>query len=157
MPDLHTDSQGLAATPVIDTVLGVVRLLEPKAMPAPTAGAPVRDWFVASVHRLEGVVELKENWDASGSPAPSASSLLAAIRVFCAVAPELPPQPAVVPVLGGGLQLEWHIGSRELEIEVLPEGDCAYLTVDGGQTDEGLCPADAAERLRGLIRWVMQA
>lgn len=148
MPELHTDS------PVIDTVLGVVQLFTPTAAPAPAADAPIRAWFITAVHRLEAAVELKENWDGSGSPAPTASALLAIIRVFCAVAPELPPQPAVVPVPGGGLQLEWHIASRELEIEVMPQGECAFLTVDGEPIDEGTCSPDAAERLRGLIRWV---
>ncbi len=38
--------------------------------------------------------------------------------------------PHFVPVPGGGVQLEWELPRRELELEIRPSGDVDFLIVD---------------------------
>ena len=53
------------------------------------------------------------------------------------------PLPQVVPVPGGGVQLEWRHGRREVEIEILPDGTMEFLRVEDGE------PRD--EELTGVV------
>jgi hypothetical protein len=65
-----------------------------------------------------------------------------------------PPEPRVVPVPGGGLQFEWQTATRELELEVLPDGSVEFLTVAGEHMQEGPVSSDQAEEVRRLIGWL---
>jgi hypothetical protein len=51
------------------------------------------------------------------------------------------PYPQILPVSGGGVQVEFQLGGRELELEFLANGALAILTVD---TDGSMWEAELA-------------
>lgn len=71
-------------------------------------------------------------------------------------------KPFVCPITGGGVQLEWNIGNRHLELEFAPDGCLTWLTEqEGGTMDTGECPFRdtestyaAAEKVKALLSWV---
>lgn len=62
------------------------------------------------------------------------------------------PTPFLVPTPSGGVQLEWKILDRELELEVPKPGHFEYLAVDSEGETEGAASRWEATR---LIRWVI--
>lgn len=64
------------------------------------------------------------------------------------------PSMRIDPVSGGGVQLEWGIGARSLEIEILPDGSVEYLVVEGKDMLEGA--VNDQTMLRLLLRWLMR-
>ena len=66
------------------------------------------------------------------------------------------PAPAVVPLSSGGLQLEWHVGPRVLELEFESPEAIHYLRWDPGHgvQDEDTYPASVRSRSEELIGWV---
>lgn len=73
---------------------------------------------------------LQQNWDSYGSPPPSQRVIDKAIAIIQSIPFEDLPTPYVVPVAGGGIQFEWNISGRELEIEILPDGSAEYLKAE---------------------------
>jgi hypothetical protein len=67
------------------------------------------------------------------------------------------PQPFVFPTEIRGVQFEWHGGKRELDVEVLPEGDrIAYVTfIEGDPHTEGEIGKNIEEDLRRLLAWLV--
>jgi hypothetical protein len=62
------------------------------------------------------------------------------------------PTPFLVPTPSGGVQLEWKVLARELELEVLKPSRFEFLAVDGERESEGTASRWMATR---LIRWVI--
>jgi hypothetical protein len=53
------------------------------------------------------------------------------------------PPPSVVPASGGGIQLEWHLGVRELEIEFHSQDSAEYIYTDthtGAEVEKAFRP-----------------
>jgi hypothetical protein len=128
--------------------------------------APAWTWLLKGVQALLKVASLPANWDERGSPSirpaalHKASQLLAWLAASAArgllCSPELLPVPYVIPVSGGGLQLEWQVGSRELEIEFLPDGSALFLRVAGEQLEEGMFPSDPdVPQVQELFCWLL--
>jgi hypothetical protein len=71
------------------------------------------------------------------------------------------PVPQVCPVTGGGISFTWHIDSRELDTEILPDGSAQYLTVTAdpatGQeaTQEESLSLDRPESGQALAAWLV--
>ena len=65
--------------------------------------------------------------------------------------------PHCVPLVSGGVQLEWHVGGRILELEFESADTIRYLKWWPGHDvpdDEASYPADDIEQSAALIRWV---
>lgn|GEM_PF-3406310 len=62
------------------------------------------------------------------------------------------PTPFLVPTPSGGVQLEWKVLDRELELEVVKPSRFEFLAVDGERESEGTASRWMATR---LIRWVI--
>jgi len=64
--------------------------------------------------------------------------------------------PRVVPVSGGGLQLEWESGTRGLELEILDDGSVEYLRTERREPrDEGL--VHSINDVRPLFLWLLSS
>ena len=101
------------------------------------------------------IASLPAGWDGHGSPPLCEPAKAVAARLVSGTDLESLPTPHVSPVSGGGVQFEWRVGPRELEIEVLPDGSIEYLAVlDGTQMVEGTLDEGAAPG--ALFRWLMQ-
>lgn len=105
--------------------------------------------------RVREIAGLPTGWDGHGSPALREPAKGVAAGLVSGTDLESLPTPHISPVPGGGLQFEWHVGPRELEIEVLPDGSIEYLAVPGEEEMiEGVLDDTAV--LDTLFRWLMQ-
>jgi hypothetical protein len=69
------------------------------------------------------------------------------------------PMPFVFPTEIGGIQFEWKGDGRELNLEVLPEGErFSFLKiVDGEPAQEGEITADFEREVSCLLDWLVTA
>lgn len=96
-----------------------------------------------AVVRIEGFGELRKNWDSYDADPISSEARKAAIQVIQNVheclsesiredsKPEDIKPYAAVPLSDGGVQLEWRGARSEIEVEIGPDGELAYLLVQG--------------------------
>lgn len=113
-------------------------------------------WFIDVLDRLNELSELSADWDHHGAPPIDAIDLALALNVLTEVMAPDTPAPAIVPISGGGLQLEWHRAGLDVEIVVgLDHEDGLYLhEVSSGSewegpTKEGFAEHGLAQRLIG--------
>lgn len=90
------------------------------------------EWQVDALKTIASFEGLKNNWDSYGSPVIPFEVLSLAIDLVRNISLENLPPPRIVPVSGGGIQLEWEKGTRELEIEVHPDLYVEVLGVEDG-------------------------
>ena len=113
-------------------------------------------WVKDIVPVARRIQSLPTGWDGRGSPPPSANLMTQVLLSLQFAEIETLPAPNVVPVPGGGVQLEWCLAERELEVEFKPDGRAEYLetTVASGESSEGSFPASDFHRLRDLLGWL---
>ena len=114
-------------------------------------------WLLNALAAVFKLRELAADWDGGGSPPVREEALAGAVRLLCALPSEELPPPHVCPVSGRGIQLEWQLSGRELELEVLPDGSVEFLKVDGDWMDEGALGRDDLLHARALADWLRQA
>jgi hypothetical protein len=113
-----------------------------------------KDALIALFH----VAQLPKDWDSYESSSPHPQVIENAERLIRTIKFDDLPVPQITPVSGGGIQIEWGIFSRELELEILPDGSVDYLEVDNQKPlQEGkLNPADISQ-LRSIFLWLTNA
>lgn len=120
----------------------------------PTQG--LSQWQVQGIKRLNVVLDLPENWDSYGSPPPTQEAANAAMAILTGIAMDYFVTPRVVPVSGGGLQLEWEIGTRRLEFEILDDGSVEHLRIEREEPfEEGL--VKSLNDVRPLFLWLLSS
>ncbi|PYV30717.1 MAG: hypothetical protein DMG22_19440 [Acidobacteria bacterium] len=116
------------------------------------------DALISSLRRIAELMLLPDDWDSYGSPRIQLVAAQRAAEVLSAAENEAFLTPQIVPVSGGGLQIEWTSGRRELEIEILPHGDVEYLIAEGEKTYEAPLPTrDISWYVPELVRWLSGA
>src|SRR5207244_13379829 len=93
--------------------------------------ASERPWLLSAADDVLKLATLPDNWDGEGSPRVQPSTLTKAVELLCKLGTAVEPMSHVSPVPGGGLQLEWFLPDRYLEVEVFPDGSAEYLTRRG--------------------------
>ena len=76
-------------------------------------------WLGAVHQRIKELLELRPNWDGYGGRRIDFRRAQLALDVLSAVMTEKTPIPDIVPGSDGGVQLEWHCGQVDLEVEAL--------------------------------------
>ena len=108
--------------------------------------------------RIERLLTFNEDWNTYGAKAPSKRASSFALHFLRDAIGALMdhgisvPAPFLAPTALGGVQLEWHIDSRELELEIPEKGKFEFLAVDGSNEIEGEASRWTAMR---LLRWVI--
>lgn len=133
-----------------------------ESMTAPTvhwlhAGHYDPAFAIAIEAKLNELASLQPNWDGYGASVID-PAIIAAARKFVASLPEnLAFRPHVVPMSTGNLQLEWHRGSRTLELEFESRQLIHFLQwhPEAGVEEEDTIRADDVDRAVELIRWFM--
>ena len=87
-------------------------------------------WSHSAQVKLENLSQLSENWNSYGSPGISPQARRETLLLLPVLGKLHMPEPKILPVSGGGVQLEWRNPSCELELEVLPNGSIEFLAVD---------------------------
>lgn len=117
---------------------------------------PPADWWNSVMRQCLALAGLPPNWDTYGARPVNSITAAAAVRFLRRVVPSsLKIGPFVVPTATGGLQFEWSIGGRHLEVEyaaptqvsILYSGEDGEWEKDLG-ADADLTPlAKALERI----------
>lgn len=121
-------------------------------------------WLADARRSISRLTELRDGWDGGTSPMPQRTAIDAATRLLDEIErySELP-APGVGPTIGGGLGIEWRHGSRDLDLEILPDGSIEYLKserrasgFDVDDMEDGQITLDCPKEVRRLIGWLMQ-
>jgi len=114
-------------------------------------------WQRRALQSLYEVSSLPEDWDSYGSRPPTEEAIECAKRLIVQIDRDSFLQPRITPISGGGVQLAWHSGIRELEIEISPSGFCVeYLKCERGEsTDEGLLEIDDRSKIDSFLSWLI--
>lgn len=113
------------------------------------------NWQVIALQKLARLSSLRPNWDSYGSPPVSDWVLTVAAELVSKTTFENAPTPAIIPIKGGGVQLEWESGGRELEVEVHPDLTVELLTADDDeQIEEFSVRYLAPSSLESLLSWL---
>lgn len=112
---------------------------------------------VAAQEKLKELKSLPENWDSYGSSPINQDAIELTASLLADLAKISIPSPMIIPVHGGGIQLEWQKANGELEIEILPNKTIEYLVVDEkGNMSEGQLPQNAhIAEIACLTNWFM--
>lgn len=116
------------------------------------------DWYPSVSRRLRELSLYGPNWDSYDSPPPTAKAiqLTTGLLLWARIHSRDMPRPHLVPVSGGGIQLEWQLGSRELELEVLPDGYVEFLAVNDEDEFTGkISSSELLIKVRNLWRWLL--
>ena len=123
-------------------------------------------WLMDVLPRVEQLAALKEDWDSYNSPPPYLKLMCDALgavqraeRLLRYSQAQLAtmPTPSLVPLSGGGIQIEWQTPLKELELEFFEENAAAALAVDiaTGETTEGAFDATDFDTVSDLLAWLM--
>ncbi len=99
---------------------------------------PIRLWRDAVVSRLNELVSLKRGWDGYMAEPVTFENANFALRMLEASCGVEAPVPQIVPGVAGDLQVEWHIGHTDVELDILGPNDvhawiCGEHTGPDGQ------------------------
>lgn len=121
-----------------------------------TTVSSISPWLTDATRRLRDVAALPDDWDSYGSPRPSTDAVSLAVRLLVQLEPRKPPIPRIVPVGGGGVQLEWDGPKRSLELEILPNGIIEFLlSGEEGQMEGDRLAAKQIDRVWDLLKWAI--
>lgn len=68
--------------------------------------------------KVNSLLSLERDWDSYGAERISADSALNALWLLLQVMDTKTPMPSIVPVANGDVQIEWHTGGVDLEVDV---------------------------------------
>lgn len=124
--------------PVSGGVLEVAQASPPAAIDA-----------IAAICKLG---ELSPNWDSYGALPIDRQCLVTAILLWLTSARPQTPPPAVVPTIRGGVQLEWHRGGIDLEIEIRSPRQIrlSWENAVTGESSEQLLSSDFAPAVAAI-------
>lgn len=116
-------------------------------------------WVIEPIQATLRLQRLSPGWDRAGSPPPNETAVVTAIQIITNVARlgyDDFPAPHVFPVPGGGVQLEWQHGERQLEIEVLPNGVAEFVKgTQGEPVEEGEFPMWPPMQAKQVFAWLI--
>jgi hypothetical protein len=116
-------------------------------------GQSAAPWLLPAFRRIEALTALAHGWDSYGGQPVAADAAMGAVRFLAETAyPELP-EPAVVPLADGGVQIEWHRGGLDIEVTFSDEHAGMYVEdLAGGEAYERSREDARAELLRLMPR-----
>ncbi len=110
-------------------------------------------WKIDAISQTLKLERLPTDWDSYGSPPPSNELVDFCIDRLKNIPFNDLPSPNVVPVSGGGIQFEWSLSDRELELEVLPNYTIGFLKVERGEPlDQG--EVKDLQQIPALFGWL---
>lgn len=75
-------------------------------------------WRRAVDYRLRRLSAYPRGWDGYASEPPNRAVIAFAQSILNSVMQPRTPAPSIVPMSGGGLQLEWHMGGLDIELAI---------------------------------------
>ena len=95
-------------------------------------------WLASTLTTMGELLKLDDYWDTYGAPKIDPGCVLAVLDFLFAAMQDDTPSPHVAPTSEGGVQIEWHTGMIDLEIEFFPNEEvaCFYDTGDMSESFE---------------------
>src|SRR5712692_1746344 len=113
------------------------------------------DWQVDTLRKLATVELLQANWDSYGSPPPADNVLDLTRNLVAGITATSVPAPRVIPISGGGIQLYWVKGNREIEVKLHSDLTAALLIVENDRIlFEGPIPTLGAAMIDAFLLWL---
>ncbi|HWK25917.1 MAG TPA: hypothetical protein VNS09_05100 [Solirubrobacter sp.] len=106
-------------------------------------------WLRDAMDRISDLTALAMNWDSYGARPVEADLALQAVTFLMRVAFEEVPEPSIVPLGDGGIQLEWHVAGIDLEIAFSEEEPGVYFASADQEMESPLNEAERA--IRALV------
>ena len=91
-------------------------------------------WVSAAITRIFELTKLPAGWDGHAGIKVNVSTAIFAMEVMKHCAIKGVPEPAIVPLSYGGVQLEWHRRGWDLELEILQPNSITVLASKSGST-----------------------
>lgn len=109
-------------------------------------------WLRPAISQIASLGDLPRNWDSYDACPIAPQSALSAISFLILAVHIDMPLPSVVPTSGGGVQLEWHCNSIDLEIEFNPSSQVrgSFENIRTGESREELYARDLAPPIQLL-------
>jgi hypothetical protein len=127
----------------------------------PGVRADRRDWLRQALDRLDSVASLPYGWDSEGGPPPNSQFVEATANLLQYLQRDDLPLPFVCPIAGGGLQLEWSSGGKEVELELVDECTIGFLRTEAAPSgriiESGEYPISDINKSRELLDWLAEA
>jgi hypothetical protein len=117
---------------------------------------PVR-WLTSALADVARIADLPHNWDGYGSAPLGVKEREHVTKLLSSIDNADLPAPNIVPVSGGGIQLEWQYHGRELELEiVVGSEDLIFLKVyPDGMMEENSYPIFDLDKTKELLNWLL--
>lgn len=96
-------------------------------------------WITPALRTFNRLLNLPAGWDSYGANRIEIGSIEQALQILDRLMTENTPAPSIVPTADGGVQLEWHTHTVDLEIVVSPDRKPAFTFDDciSGQEHSG--------------------
>ncbi len=116
------------------------------------ANHPVLSTFSKSVEAVAELLNLPKGWNSYAAKPIAPQNAVRAIRLLAEFLQPQTPPPAIVPRVQGGIQLEWHTKSIDIEVYIDSPEQVSFFAADAesGQSVEGTL----AGKDRILKAWV---
>jgi hypothetical protein len=109
-------------------------------------------WLRVTVEALGTLLSLPPNWDSYEAAAVDPDAACRSIYLLSDIMRPDSPAPSVVPTTSGGVQLEWHLKGKDLEIEVI--SSCRVtawsMDIESGNEWEDDSVADVARLVEAI-------
>jgi len=114
-------------------------------------------WLSSALADIARIADLPPGWDGYGSPQLSVQEREQATQLLASMTYSDLPAPNIVPVSGGGIQIEWQHCGRELELEIVVGAqEIIFLQVcEDGTTEEGSYSIADVNQTRALLDWLL--
>ena len=114
---------------------------------------PTPLWGDPTISRLTQLLELEPGWDGYNASAIRRDIVDFCLQMMLRTFDYETPAPQIVPLAGGGLQLEWHLREFDLEVEIAAPNDALMLFEDRrtGESNEQPLSSDF-EPLASIVR-----
>lgn len=135
--------------------IGIEQGRTPRSIEIGWPGTKLPRWGTPLLKALQEVVLLPENWNSYGARRVTPDAIVATIVLLMRTMSDDTPLPVVVPTVRGGVQLEWHTGSVDLEMTISPVGRySAFYSNDSTGTEWEQGEQDFVsppEQIRGIL------
>ena len=113
--------------------------------------API--WLSEIVAEIGELGRLEENWDSYGGKRVDPCCIEAAVSLLRSVLDAATSKPSVVPTSRGGIQLEWHRGGIDLEVEIEspPRMNVSFADEQEGVQEE----LTLTSNIRPLVKYLL--
>ena len=114
-------------------------------------------WLKLALADVARLAALPANWDSYGSPPLSETACQNAVQLLASIEYEDFPVPRIVPLSGGGLQIEWQYNRRELGLEIVAGShEVLFLKVhEDDSAEEGVFSITDRSTLQALLNWLL--